>query len=141
MKKIIINNTLPLRNWVEATTDPANKYWYFESSQQDFNVYDDFPIKFLLLFACTMFFISILGIIFNRKNILSLILCVELMLFSLSLNFIFLSIFLESPAGQIFALIIVCIAAADSAIGLGILIAAFHVKRNISFETFSSLKG
>jgi NADH-quinone oxidoreductase subunit K len=88
-----------------------------------------------------LFFLGILGIIFNRKNIVNLMLCIELMLFSASLNFIFFSMYLESISGQIFALIIIAIAAADSAVGLGLLIAAFYLKRNIAFEAFSSLKG
>jgi NADH-quinone oxidoreductase subunit K len=99
------------------------------------------PIKFYLFFSFTLFFIGILGIVFNRKNIINLMLCVELMLFSASLNFIFFSMYLESVSGQIFALIIVAIAAADSAVGLGLLIAAFYLKRNIAFEAFAALKG
>ena len=113
----------------------------FYYSDYDCLIIDEIPLKFYLFFSFTLFFLGVLGIIFNRKSIINLMLCVELMLFGASLNFIFFSIFLSLPSGQIFALIIITIAAADSAIGLGILIAAFYLKRNISFEAFSSLKG
>jgi NADH-quinone oxidoreductase subunit K len=66
---------------------------------------------------------------------------IELMLLGACLNFIFFSVFLDSMIGQLFALIVIAIAAADSVVGLGILVAAFYVKRNISFESFSFLKG
>jgi NADH:ubiquinone oxidoreductase subunit K len=114
---------------------------FFYYSDYDCLVIDEVPIKFFLFFSFSLFFLGVLGIVFNRKSIINLMLCVELMLFGASLNFIFFSIFLSLPSGQIFALIVITIAAADSAIGLGILIAAFYLKRNIAFEAFSSLKG
>jgi NADH-quinone oxidoreductase subunit K len=113
----------------------------FYYSNYDCLVIDEIPIKFYLFFSFSLFFLGILGIVFNRRSIINLMLCVELMLFGASLNFIFFSIFLSLPSGQIFALIIITIAAADSAVGLGILIAAFYLKSNISFEAFASLKG
>ena len=102
---------------------------------------DEIPVNFFLMFSFTLFFLGILGIVFNRKNLINLMLSVELMLFSASLNFIFFSIYWGICYGYIFALLIITIAAADSAVGLGILIAAFYIKRNITFESFSSLKG
>ena len=81
------------------------------------------------------------GIVLNRKNIINLMISIELMLLGATLNFIFFSIFLNSIVGQMFALFIIAVAAADSAIGLGILVAIFYLKRNISFESFSFLKG
>jgi len=102
---------------------------------------DEIPIKFYLLFSFTLFFLGILGIVFNRKNLINLMLSVELMLFGASLNFIFFSMYWGVYSGYIFALLIITVAAADSAIGLGIFIASFYVKRSIAFESFSSLKG
>ena len=102
---------------------------------------DEIPINFFLIFSFTLFFLGILGIVFNRKNLINLMLSVELMLFGASLNFIFFSMYWGVYSGYIFALLIITVAAADSAIGLGILVAAFYVKRNIAFESFSSLKG
>jgi NADH-quinone oxidoreductase subunit K len=94
-----------------------------------------------LIFSFSIFFIGLSGIIFSRKNIINIMISIELMLLGACLNFIFFSIFLDSMIGQMFALIVIAIAAADSAIGLGILVAAFYLKRNIIFESFSFLKG
>jgi NADH-quinone oxidoreductase subunit K len=68
-------------------------------------------------------------------------LSVELMLLGTCLNFIFFSVFIDSMVGQMFALIIIAVIVADSAIGLSILVASFYLKRNILFESFSFLKG
>jgi NADH-quinone oxidoreductase subunit K len=120
--------------------DETSEGLYYYSDYDSLSI-SELPIKFYLFFSFSLFFIGVLGIVFNRKSIINLMLCVELMLFGASLNFIFFSIFLSLPSGQIFALIIITIAAADSAVGLGILIAAFYLKRNISFEAFASLRG
>ena len=96
---------------------------------------------YCLSFSFSIFFIGIAGIIFNRKNLINVMISIELMLLGACLNFIFFSVFLNSMVGQMFALFVIAIAAADSAIGLGILVAAFYLKRNISFENFSFLKG
>jgi NADH-quinone oxidoreductase subunit K len=128
---------LKMLSWDGSGVDGISFYY----SDYDCLVIDEVPVKFYLFFSFSLFFLGILGIVFNRKSLINLMLCVELMLFGASLNFIFFSIFLSLPSGQIFALIIITIAAADSAVGLGILIAAFYLKRNISFEAFASLKG
>jgi NADH-quinone oxidoreductase subunit K len=94
-----------------------------------------------LLFSFSLFFIGIFGIIFSRKNLINVMISIELMLLGATLNLIFFSIFLNSMVGQMFALLVIAIAAADSAVGLGILVAAFYLKRNIFFESFSFLKG
>jgi NADH-quinone oxidoreductase subunit K len=97
--------------------------------------------QWCLTFSFSIFFIGISGIVFSRKNLIGIMISIELMLLGACLNFIFFSVFLDSMIGQMFALIVIAIAAADSAIGLGILIAAFYLKRNILFESFSFLKG
>ena len=94
-----------------------------------------------LIFSFSLFFIGIWGIVFNRKNLINVMISIELMLLGPCLNFIIFSVHLDSMLGQMFALMVIAVAAADSAIGLGILIAAFYLKRNISFESFSFLKG
>lgn len=107
----------------------------------EFNsIYAIFLEKGCLIFSFSIFFIGISGIIFSRKNLINIMISIELMLLGACLNFIFFSVFLDSMIGQMFALIVIAIAAADSAIGLGILVAAFYLKRNILFESFSYLK-
>lgn len=106
-----------------------------------YDAYLVFPEANYLMFSFTLFFVGVLGIVFNRKNLINVMLSIELMLLGACLNFIFFSVFLGSPIGQIFALLIITVAAADSAVGLGILIATFYLKSNISFESFAFLKG
>jgi NADH-quinone oxidoreductase subunit K len=104
-------------------------------------IFSIFLEHWCLIFSFSLFFIGLSGIIFSRKNLINVMISIELMLLGADLNIIFFSIFLESMVGQMFALIVIAIAAADSAVGLGILVAAFYLKRNISFESFSFLKG
>jgi NADH:ubiquinone oxidoreductase subunit K len=88
-----------------------------------------------------IFLIGLLGIFINRKNILLVIVCVELVL--LSINFIFLisSFYLDDILGQIFAIFILTVAAAESSIGLAILITYYRVKGTIAIESLHLLKG
>lgn len=100
------------------------------------------PLVYLLNFSLILYLISILGLLFNRqKNIIVYMLFVELMLFSLSVCLISFSLIWENPQGQIFALFIMSLAVSESAIGLGILIAAFRLNQKIEFDNFSFLKG
>jgi len=87
-----------------------------------------------------LFFINLLGIIFNRRNLIITLMCIELVLLSLNLNFIIFSVYLNDLYGQIFALIILTIAASESSIGLAIIIANYRIKGNISLNQLSSLK-
>ena len=97
-------------------------------------------IKYLTL-GFILFILGVLGIIVNRKNIIILLMCIELML--LSINFILLSIssFIDDLNGHIFALYILVVAAAESAIGLSILVAYYRVKGSISVKFINLLKG
>jgi NADH:ubiquinone oxidoreductase subunit K len=76
----------------------------------------------------------------NRKNLLLLVIGIELMLLGITLSYIISSIFFNLPEGQIYAFFILTIAAAESAIGLGMLIAAFRTKKSLSFTAFNSFK-
>lgn len=100
------------------------------------------PVVYLLNFSIVLYIISILGLLFNQqKNIIVYMLFVELMLFSLSVSLISFSLIWENPQGQIFALFIMSLAVSESALGLGILIAAFRLNQKIEFDNFSYLKG
>jgi NADH-quinone oxidoreductase subunit K len=87
-----------------------------------------------------LFFFNLLGIIFNRRNIILILMCIELVLLNLNLNFILFSVYLNDLYGQIFALIILTIAASESAIGLAIIITNYRIRGNISLNLLSSLK-
>lgn len=94
-----------------------------------------------LVLGAILFSISMAGIIINRKNIILLLMCVELMLLAVNMNFIAFSYFLGNTAGQVFVFFILTVAAAESAIGLAILVVLFRNKRTINVEDLDTLKG
>ena len=95
----------------------------------------------LLLLPVILFSIGVIGVVLNRKNLIFLMLSLELMLLAITLNFIFFSVFLHDSFGQIYALMILTLAAAESAIGLGILVVTFRVKKTIDFRDLNYLRG
>lgn len=94
-----------------------------------------------LVLGSVLFAISVLGIFLNRKNIIVLLMAIELMLLAVNMNFIAFSHFLGDAAGQIFVFFILTVAAAESAIGLAILVVLFRARRSINVEDLDSLKG
>lgn len=94
-----------------------------------------------LILGSVLFAISVLGIFLNRKNLIVLLMAIELMLLAVNINFIAFSHFLDDTAGQIFVFFILTVAAAESAIGLAILVVLFRARRSINVEDLDSLKG
>jgi NADH-quinone oxidoreductase subunit K len=94
-----------------------------------------------LILGSILFAISVLGIFLNRKNIIILLMAIELMLLAVNMNFIAFSHFLNDTAGQIFVFFILTVAAAESAIGLAILVVLFRNLRTINVDDLDSLKG
>ena len=94
-----------------------------------------------LVLGAILFSISMAGIFINRKNVILLLMCVELMLLAVNTNFIAFSHFLGDTAGQVFVFFILTVAAAEAAIGLAILVVLFRNKRTINVEELDSLKG
>lgn len=88
-----------------------------------------------------LFLIGTFGILFNRRNILIVLMCIEIILLSVNLNFVIFSVYLDDFLGQIFSLFILTIAASESAIGLAILILYFRLMGNISISEIAILKG
>jgi NADH-quinone oxidoreductase subunit K len=88
-----------------------------------------------------LFAISVIGIFLNRKNVIILLMCIELMLLAVNLNFIAFSHYLNDIAGQVFVFFILTVAAAESAIGLAILVVLFRNLRTINVDDLDSLKG
>ncbi|OZB32348.1 MAG: NADH-quinone oxidoreductase subunit K [Ferrovum sp. 34-44-207] len=93
-----------------------------------------------LMLAAVLFAISIVGIFLNRKNVIILLMCIELMLLAVNLNFIAFSHYLNDAAGQIFVFFILTVAAAESAIGLAILVVLFRNIRTINVDDINQLK-
>ena len=94
-----------------------------------------------LLTNIALFFIGIFGIILNKRSILVILMCIELILLSVNLNFIIFSVYLDDFYGQVFSLLILTIAAAESAIGLAILIIYYRIRGKIIINQVSTLKG
>ena len=96
--------------------------------------------EFLIL-GTVLFCLSVVGIFLNRKNLIILLMCIELMLLAVNLNFIAFSHFNADITGQIFVFFILTVAAAESAIGLAILVVLFRNKNTINVDDMSSMKG
>jgi len=95
----------------------------------------------VLVLAALLFCISIAGIFLNRKNILIILMCIELMLLSVNMNFIAFSHFMGDINGQVFVFFILTVAAAESAIGLAILVVLFRNRNTIDVDDLKSMDG
>ncbi len=98
------------------------------------------PLSHYLILGAIIFGLSMAGVIINRKNVIILLMCIELMLLSVNMNFIAFSYFLNDVQGQIFVFFILTVAAAESAIGLAILVVLFRNKKSINVDDLNTLK-
>ncbi len=94
-----------------------------------------------LTLGALLFAISVIGIFMNRKNLIVLLMAIELMLLAVNLNFVAFSHFLGDMAGQVFVFFILTVAAAESAIGLAILVVLFRNRSSIRVDELDTLKG
>ena len=99
------------------------------------------PLTHYLVLGGLLFAISVVGIFLNRKNLIVLLMAIELMLLAVNMNFIAFSHFLGDLSGQVFVFFILTVAAAESAIGLAILVALFRNLKSINVDDLGSLKG
>jgi len=99
------------------------------------------PMHYYLLLAAVIFSLGLLGLVINRKNILILLMCVELLLLAVNMNFITFSHYGHDLAGQIFVFFILAVAAVEAAIGLAILIVLFRTRHSIEVDALNRLKG
>ncbi|AHF03209.1 NADH-quinone oxidoreductase subunit K [Marichromatium purpuratum 984] len=94
-----------------------------------------------LILGGLLFSISVAGIFLNRKNLILLLMCIELMLLAVNMNFVAFSHFLGDITGQVFVFFILTVAAAEAAIGLAILVVLFRNRRSINVQDLDVLKG
>ena len=94
-----------------------------------------------LTLGAILFCLSVAGIFLNRKNVIILLMCIELMLLAVNMNFIAFSHFLQDNTGQVFVFFILTVAAAEAAIGLAILVVLFRNRRTINVADLDTLKG
>ena len=95
----------------------------------------------MLLLSGLLFAISVAGIFINRKNIILLLMCIELLLLSANFNFVTFSRYLGNIDGEVFVFFVLTVAAAEAAIGLAILVVLFRQRSSINVADISSLKG
>lgn len=94
-----------------------------------------------LIVAAILFSLSVIGIFLNRKNLILLLMCIELMLLAVNINFVAFSAYLGDITGQVFVFFILTVAAAEAAIGLAILVVLFRNRRTINVQDLDPLKG
>ena len=94
-----------------------------------------------LVLGAILFALGVVGIFINRKNIILLLMCIELMLLAVNFNFIAFSRYLGDETGQVFVFFILTVAAAEAAIGLAILVVLFRNRRSIAVQELNTLKG
>ncbi len=94
-----------------------------------------------LTLGALLFCLSVTGIFLNRKNVIILLMCIELMLLAVNMNFVAFSRFLGNLDGQVFVFFILTVAAAEAAIGLAILVVLFRNRRTINVAELDDLKG
>jgi NADH-quinone oxidoreductase subunit K len=99
------------------------------------------PLSHFLVLGALLFSIGVVGIFMNRKNLIILLMAIELMLLAVNMNFIAFAHFWNDLSGQVFVFFILTVAAAESAIGLAILVALFRNLRSINVDDLGSLKG
>jgi len=98
-------------------------------------------LQHYLTVAAVLFALAVAGIFINRRNLILILMCIELMLLAVNFNFIAFSRYLGDETGQVFVFFILTVAAAEAAIGLAILVVLFRNRRSINVEELDSMKG
>ena len=101
----------------------------------------EISLEHYLILAAIIFTIGIIGIFLNRKNLIVILMCIELLLLAVNINLVSFSIFLNDLSGQIFTLFILTVAAAEAAIGLAIIVVYYRNVGSIHVEDINNLKG
>ena len=94
-----------------------------------------------LMLSGILFSIAVAGVFLNRKNVILLLMCIELMLLAVNFNFVAFSRYLGDISGQVFVFFILPVAAAEAAIGLAILVVLFRERKSINVEELDTMKG
>lgn len=101
----------------------------------------DLTLNHYLVLSAFLFTVGVVGIFVNRKNLIVILMAIELILLSVNFNLIAFSVFLGTITGQIFAMLVLTVAAAEAAVGLAILVVFFRQRGDISVEAIDQMKG
>jgi len=99
------------------------------------------PLSSYLIVAAALFSVGVVGLFLNRKNVITILMCIELILLAVNINFVAFSHFLNDLGGQVFVFFVLTIAASEVAVGLAILIAFYRLRRSIDVEDINALQG
>ncbi|MHB1543471.1 MAG: NADH-quinone oxidoreductase subunit NuoK [Gammaproteobacteria bacterium] len=99
------------------------------------------PLNDYLILGAILFALAVMGLFINRKNLVVLLMCVELILLAVNINFVAFSRYLMNREGQIFVFFVLTVAAAESAIGLALLVVVFRHRQSINVQDLDQLKG
>ena len=99
------------------------------------------PLSNFLIVGAALFSIGIVGLFLNRKNVITILMCIELMLLAVNINFTAFSHYLGDLSGQIFVFFVLTVAASEVAVGLAILVAYYRQRRSIEIEDINTLQG
>ncbi|EQD53423.1 NADH:ubiquinone/quinone oxidoreductase, chain 4L [mine drainage metagenome] len=99
------------------------------------------PLDDYLILGAILFALAVMGLFINRKNLVVLLMCVELILLAVNINFVAFSRYLMNREGQIFVFFVLTVAAAESAIGLALLVVVFRHRQSINVQDLDQLKG
>lgn len=99
------------------------------------------PLSNFLILSAILFSISLAGLVLNRKNLITMLMCIELMLLAVNTNFIAFAYFLQNNVGEVFVFFVLTVAAAEAAIGLAIVIAVFRHRGTIAVDDLEELRG
>jgi NADH-quinone oxidoreductase subunit K len=102
---------------------------------------NEISVNHFVTLSAILFSIALSGVFMNRKNIISLLMSIELMLLAVNINFVAFSSFLHDLTGQVFAIFILTVAGAEAAIGLAILVLYFNQQKTINIADISNMKG
>ncbi len=99
------------------------------------------PLSSYLIVGAALFSIGVVGLYLNRKNVITILMCIELILLAVNINFVAFSHFLNDLGGQVFVFFVLTIAASEVAVGLAILTAFYRLRRSIDVQDINSLQG
>lgn len=99
------------------------------------------PLADYLILGAILFALAVMGMFINRKNLVVLLMCVELILLAVNINFVAFSRYLMSREGQVFVFFVLTVAAAETAIGLALLVVVFRHRQSINVQDLDQLKG
>ena len=94
-----------------------------------------------LIVAAALFSLGVIGLFLNRKNVITILMCIELMLLAVNINFVAFSHYLNDLSGQIFVFFVLTVAASEVAVGLAILVSFYRTRRSIEIEDINTLQG